>query len=90
MFCVYSSCFKFSLNVAILTRFSFLLGCFNFLCIDGYCSPCVEVVFFIIFLELVCFPSCRYIVFERHLAARTGINSAFSELMGSFFQTISS
>jgi hypothetical protein len=46
MFSVYSLCFKFSLNVAILTRFSFLLGCFNFLGIDGYCSPCVEVDFY--------------------------------------------
>ena len=27
---------------------------------------------------------------ERHLAAKTGTNSAVSELMGSFFQTISS
>ncbi len=44
MFSVYSLCFKFSLNVAILTRF--LLGCFNFLGIDEYCSPCVEVVFY--------------------------------------------
>ncbi len=46
MFSVYSLCFKFSPNVAILTRFSFLLGCFNFLGIDGYCVPCVEVVFY--------------------------------------------
>ncbi len=35
---------SFSLNVAILTRFSFLLGCLNFLGIDGYYSSCVEVV----------------------------------------------
>jgi hypothetical protein len=90
MFSVYSLCFKFSLNVAILTRFSFLLGCFNFLGIDGYCSPSVEVVSFIIFLELVCFLSCRYIVFECHLAAKIGTNFAVSELMGSFFRTMSS
>ncbi len=41
-------------------------------------------LFFINFLELVCFLSCRYIVFERLLAAKTGTNSAVSELMGSF------
>ncbi len=35
----------FSLNVAILTRFSVLLGCLNFLGIDGYYFSCVEVVF---------------------------------------------
>ncbi len=46
MFSVYSLCFKFSLNVAILTRFSFVLRCFNSLGIDGHCSPCVEVVFY--------------------------------------------
>jgi hypothetical protein len=37
---------SFSLNCAILTGFLFLLGCFNFLGIDGYCSPCVEVVLY--------------------------------------------
>ncbi len=31
--------------------------------------------FFIIFLELVCFLSCRYFVYERYLAAKTGTNS---------------
>jgi hypothetical protein len=40
------------------------------------------VFFLLILLELVCFLSCRYIVFERHLAAKTGTNSAVSELMG--------
>ncbi len=42
----------------------------------------LKLFFFIILLELVCFLSCRYIVFERHLAAKTGTNSAVSELMG--------
>jgi hypothetical protein len=42
----------FSLNVAILTRFSVLLGCLNFSGIDGYYSSCVEVVF-VIFLGLL-------------------------------------
>ena len=46
----------------------------------------LKLFFFIIFLGLVRFLSCRYIVFERHLAAKTGTNSAVSELMGSFFR----
>jgi hypothetical protein len=39
-------------------------------------------LFFIIFLELVCFLSCRYIVFECHLAAKTGTNSAVPLVIG--------
>jgi hypothetical protein len=45
-------------------------------------------LFFIIFLEIVCFLSCRYIVYERYLAAKTGTNSVVFELMGSCFQMI--
>ncbi len=35
-------------------------------------------LFFIIFLELVYFLSCRYFVYERYLAAKIGTNLAVS------------